>query len=74
MKINIVTVGVSENHVSNVIKQVKDIEEKHNVDCTITVNIPYRRPYSTEMVLPELLYAFLNASTASWGTRRCSRY
>lgn len=52
MKINIVTVGVSENHVSNVIKQVKDIEEKHNVDCTITVNIPYRRPYSTEMVLP----------------------
>jgi hypothetical protein len=52
MKINIVTVGVNESHVSDVIKQVKDIEEKHNVDCTITVNIPYRRPYSTEMVLP----------------------
>ena len=52
MKINIVTVGVNEIHVSDVIKHVKDIEEKHNVDCTITVNIPYRRPYSTEMVLP----------------------
>ena len=38
MKINIVTVGVNESHVSDVIKQVKDIEEKHNVDCTITVN------------------------------------